>query len=104
MVHTDLNTKVKGTEIPNNRLKPDGNDYDPIALLEYNLKTHRYTTKDENLAETLLILGINQQFVVDERRRYISDYLADLDLFGLDDMVIDCFFTAIMLIEKEREP
>lgn len=81
MVHSDINTKIKGSRKVYTILKPDLPDYNPKKYLDYDKKSHRFianlnlTAQDKTEVNLMLeVLGLNWHPVVRKRRKAIEQY------------------------------
>jgi hypothetical protein len=88
-IDTDINTRVKGKLEVDEILKPDKKDYDVNLLLEYDPDNHIFIphsnlddTTQDRIKEMILKLGINFDPVIDSRKEYLEDKLAQ-KRFGL---------------------
>lgn len=86
VVHSDINTKRKGSKPVKYVLKPDADNYDPFYLLEYNFKEHRFlpnSERDFDLQENILydinVLGLNYQSLVQERKMKLNTLIEEVN-------------------------
>ena len=87
VVHSDVNTKRKGTKTPKGKLKPDQIDYDPFHFLEYDFKTHNFLPnserdfdEQEDIMHDIFVLGLNYQPIIDYRRDFLNPIIDDIEL------------------------
>jgi len=90
IVNTDVNVKVKREKEPNLILKPDLPNYDPFKLLDYDSKRGRHfftannMIEDEdlinNIENSIIILGLNWEPIVDHRRKYLTEKFKDIQM------------------------
>lgn len=106
MVHTDVNTKIKGSKNVDEILKPDNDDYDEFKLLFYDCEKHVYianpalsTNDRERVRRMIEILGINFDPIYGQRKRYIISKLK-LKSFGVDEPIEE-FPTAFEMIKRQ---
>lgn len=85
LVHSDINTKVKGTKPVDTILKPDAPNYDPFIRLAYNPDTNLYSPHPdlnavdyERVDVMIKTLGLNYGPVV-RKRGEILDYVFQLE-------------------------
>jgi hypothetical protein len=89
-------------------LKPDSPEYDPHKLLGYNKKRHIFHVhpdiEDESLQirieHKILVLGLNQGTIKDNRRAYLEPKKKSLAL-GKEIEPVYQFFTAFEMIEEK---
>lgn len=113
MVHTDINTKVKGKKAVFPILKPDRVGYNPFELLSYNLDLHRFTPNFENVDDVeqqeqinamIEVLGLNYDPILKSRSKYFAEIMKDINDFGKDwDSVPQKFPTAFEMIKQELQ-
>lgn len=112
MINERINTAVKGEKPVNDILKPDSNDYDPFALLDYDFETHVFKpkkdleeTKAKEVAEMLITLGVN--YFNGLRKSYLEEklkpVLSPLPSKSWDDIEIDQFPTAFAFCKMKIE-
>jgi len=95
----------KGCKLVDDILKPDSPKYDPHNLLGYNEKRHIFHAnieiEDESLLERIenmiLVLGLNQGTIKDNRRAYLEPKIKSLSL-GKEIEPVYQFFTAFEMI------
>lgn len=87
VVHSDINTKNKGSKKVNYVLKPDLNNYDPFFLLQYNFKSHYFIPNIEReddlqikILEDINVLGLNFQPVIQQRRKKLNGLIESVRL------------------------
>jgi hypothetical protein len=98
----------KGTQTVDDILKPDSPEYDPHKLLGYNEKRHLFHVhpdiEDESLQirieHKILVLGLNQGTIKDNRRAYLEPKKKSLAL-GKEIEPVYQFFTAFEMIEEK---
>ncbi len=104
---SDVNTK-KLQKVVDYKFKPDNPNYDPLDWLDYDYKTHRFVPKnglsESNYNEVINMieaLGINA--VWNDRRRYLSDKLDDIQIGikSVEEINIDEFPTAFQFCLKK---
>ena len=112
IVHSDINTKVKGKKEVDYLMKPDTKDYDEVKLLEYDCDKNVFIansklTKDlqKRINDMILKLGINYDPVLDRRRRFLSDKLLQikLNIETWESIKIDEFPTAFTMCKIQQK-
>ena len=102
-----INTE-KGTQPVDEILKPDSPDYDPYKLLSYNDKRHLFHVhpeiEDDKLIERIermiVVLGLNQGTIKDNRRAYLEPKKNSL-LLGKEIEPVYQFVTAFEMIQEK---
>ncbi|WP_069470121.1 hypothetical protein [Candidatus Marithrix sp. Canyon 246] len=97
----------KGAQPVDEILKPDFPKYNPYKLLDYNEKRHLFHAhpdiKDENIVERIenmiLVLGLNQGTIKDNRRAYLEPKKKSL-LLGKEIEPVYQFFTAFEMLKQ----
>jgi len=104
-IDTDINTKVKGKKEVDYILKPDTNEYEVNKLLEYDRESHLFVPHSDlddktqaRIKNMILKLGINFDAVVDARKEYLEDKLAQ-KRFRLDPK-INQYYSAFSMCSK----
>jgi len=113
MVDSDVNTKVKRRQLVDSILKPDREDYDEFALLEYSSSLHMFVARtsiplelQERINAMIETLGINFGIVRHERRQFLMEIVADIK-FGSktwDNVIPYKFPTAFEMMKREYNP
>jgi hypothetical protein len=101
----------KGCQPVDDILKPDSPKYDPYKLLGYDEKRHLFHAhpdiEDEILLERIenmiMVLGLNQGTIKDNRRAYLEPKKKSLSL-GKEIEQVYQFFTAFKMIELNYTP
>jgi len=104
-IDTDINTKVKGKMDVDTILKPDTKEYNVEKLMEYDQESHLFIPQSDlddkmqaRIKNMILKLGINFDAVVDARKEYLEDKLAQ-KRFGFD-VTINQYPTAFQMCIK----
>lgn len=101
--------KRKGTQEVDDILKPDSDQYDPAALLEYNEKSHIFIPHTgienevirERIQRMIDVLHINFGFVRRERGRFLKEVFKSREMDR--EVKIDRFFTAYQMAVTAKE-
>ena len=101
----------KGTQPIDEILKPDSPEYDPDKLLSYNEKRHLFhanpAIEDEKMIERIekmiLVLGLNQGTIKDNRRAYLEPKKKGLK-WGKEIEPVYQFFTAFEMVKRRVRP
>ena len=111
MVHSDINTRVKGSSLVDKILKPDETDFDPFHLLDYDFETHlfipNHKIEDPDIAKRveamLEILGVN--YFTDYRRSFLEDKLRPVFLKKetMEEVLVRQFPTAFEMCKHKLE-
>lgn len=109
VAHDKINN-IKGVKPVDEILKPDKENYDPFALLDYNIFSHEFIPKKNleksiaNRIQTMLnTLGVN--FFSDIRRSYIEEKLKLIFLYKekWESIFIEQFPTAFEMCKRKAE-
>jgi hypothetical protein len=85
LIDYDINTKIKGSKIPNGILKPDQENYDPFYFLQYNYDLHKFEANNNRdfdfqlrIKHDIDILGLNYGPIIYLRKVYLQQQFSDL--------------------------
>ncbi|NML37749.1 hypothetical protein HHL17_11140 [Chitinophaga sp. G-6-1-13] len=86
VIDSDINVKLKRTNIPTGLLKPDMPHYDPRVYLEYERTHHVFVPNrllefpvQEQVRKDISCLGINFQPIIDIRKYYLEPLFFDVE-------------------------
>lgn len=112
MVHSDINTKQKGSKPVDAILKPDREGYNPFELLRYDEQEHKFYPNIEKVTDEatqqriismILVLGINFPPFIDLRRELLNKIKTGIE-FGNEtwqNARVSQFPTAFEMLKKK---